>query len=106
MWTARTKGCSLVAWVVLMAFAAFAWSAAAGASAGHPLAQKSAACPAPFHATPSCRTATRESAERMLRHPVTLKSEACPAPFDAKTSCGFATVPADWARPDGRPLEN
>jgi len=41
----------------------------------------------------------------MLKHPVALKSEACPAPFDATTSCGVATVPADWARPDGRTLE-
>jgi pimeloyl-ACP methyl ester carboxylesterase len=41
----------------------------------------------------------------MLRHPVTLKAEACPAPFDATTRCGVATVPADWAKPDGRTLE-
>jgi pimeloyl-ACP methyl ester carboxylesterase len=51
------------------------------------------------------RTATPKSAERMLEHPVTLNSEACPAPFDATTSCGVATVPADWAKPDGRTLE-
>jgi pimeloyl-ACP methyl ester carboxylesterase len=54
---------------------------------------------------PSGRTATAKSAERMLEHPVTLKTEACPAPFDATTSCGVATVPADWAKPDGRTLE-
>jgi len=41
----------------------------------------------------------------MLEHPVTLRSEACPEPFDATTSCGVATIPADWARPDGRTLE-
>jgi pimeloyl-ACP methyl ester carboxylesterase len=41
----------------------------------------------------------------MLHHPVTLKTEACPAPFDATTRCGVATVPADWAKPDGRTLE-
>ena len=41
----------------------------------------------------------------MLRHPVTLRTEACPAPFDATTRCGVATVPANWARPDGRNLE-
>jgi pimeloyl-ACP methyl ester carboxylesterase len=51
------------------------------------------------------RTATPESAERMLEHPVTLETEACPAPFDATTRCGVATVPADWAKPDGRTLE-
>jgi pimeloyl-ACP methyl ester carboxylesterase len=51
------------------------------------------------------RTATPNSAERMLKHPVTLKTEACPAPFDATTRCGVATVPADWAKPDGRTLE-
>jgi len=53
---------------------------------------------------PSGRTATPGSAERMLRHPVTLKPRACPAPFDATTRCGVATVPADWAKPDGRTL--
>jgi hypothetical protein len=68
------------------------------------VALKSKPCPAPLHA-PSCRTATPKSAERMLRHPVRLKSEACPAPFDATTTCGVATVPADWAEPDGRTLE-
>jgi pimeloyl-ACP methyl ester carboxylesterase len=51
------------------------------------------------------RTATPKSAERMLSHPVTLKTEACPAPFDATTTCGLATVPANWAKPDGRTLE-
>ncbi|HET6919484.1 MAG TPA: alpha/beta fold hydrolase [Jiangellaceae bacterium] len=54
---------------------------------------------------PSGRTATPKSAERMLEHPVTLETEACPAPFDATTRCGVATVPADWAKPDGRTLE-
>jgi pimeloyl-ACP methyl ester carboxylesterase len=56
-------------------------------------------------APPTGRTATPKSAERMLRHPVTLKTEACPAPFDATTRCGVATVPADWAKPNGRNLE-
>ncbi len=51
------------------------------------------------------RTATPNSAERMLNHPVTVKTQACPAPFDATTSCGVATVPANWAKPDGRTLE-
>ncbi|HET6752351.1 MAG TPA: alpha/beta fold hydrolase [Jiangellaceae bacterium] len=51
------------------------------------------------------RTATPKSAERMLEHPITLMTEECPAPFDATTSCGVATVPADWAKPDGRTLE-
>ncbi len=107
MWTARTKTLSLItALAALLAFAAFVWGGAAGAaSARHPAPPKSEACPAPFAATPSCRTATPKSAERMLKHPVTLRSEACPAPFDATTSCGVATVPADWARPDGRTLE-
>jgi pimeloyl-ACP methyl ester carboxylesterase len=41
----------------------------------------------------------------MLKHPVTLDAEACPAPFDATTRCGVATVPANWAKPDGRTLE-
>jgi pimeloyl-ACP methyl ester carboxylesterase len=41
----------------------------------------------------------------MLKHPVTLGTEACPAPFDATTRCGVATVPANWAKPDGRTLE-
>ena len=54
---------------------------------------------------PSGRTATPKSAERMLEFPVTLETEACPAPFDATTRCGVATVPADWAKPDGRTLE-
>jgi pimeloyl-ACP methyl ester carboxylesterase len=54
---------------------------------------------------PSGRTATPKSAEHMLKHPVTLVTEACPAPFDATTRCGVATVPADWAKPDGRTLE-
>jgi pimeloyl-ACP methyl ester carboxylesterase len=54
---------------------------------------------------PNGRTATPKSAERMLRHPVTLKTQACPAPFDATTKCGVATVPANWAKPDGRTLE-
>src|SRR5919197_4533810 len=61
---------------------------------------------APAHADPTNgRTATPNSAERMLKHPVTLKTEACPAPFDATTSCGVATVPANWAKPDGRTLD-
>jgi pimeloyl-ACP methyl ester carboxylesterase len=51
------------------------------------------------------RTATPKSAERMLDYPVTLEAQACPAPFDATTRCGAATVPADWAKPDGRTLE-
>ena len=51
------------------------------------------------------RTATPRNAERMLEFPVTLVTEACPAPFDATTRCGVATVPADWAKPDGRTLE-
>jgi pimeloyl-ACP methyl ester carboxylesterase len=51
------------------------------------------------------RTATPKSAERMLEHPITLKTEACPEPFDATTTCGVATVPANWAKPDGRTLE-
>jgi pimeloyl-ACP methyl ester carboxylesterase len=107
MWKARTKIWSLiVAWAVLVALAVFAWSAAAGVvSSRQPATPKSETCPAPFAATPSCRTATPKSAERMLEHPVTLRSEACPEPFDATTSCGVATVPADWARPDGRTLE-
>jgi pimeloyl-ACP methyl ester carboxylesterase len=50
------------------------------------------------------RTATPKSAERMLEYPVTLDTEACPAPFDATTRCGLATVPANWAKPDGRTL--
>jgi pimeloyl-ACP methyl ester carboxylesterase len=54
---------------------------------------------------PSGRTATPKSAERMLEHPITLETEACPAPFDATTRCGLATVPADWAKPEGRTLE-
>ena len=54
---------------------------------------------------PSGRTATPKSAERMLEHPVLLETEVCPAPFDATTRCGVATVPADWAKPDGRTLE-
>jgi pimeloyl-ACP methyl ester carboxylesterase len=64
---------------------------------------------APAHADPTNaangRTATPNSAERMLTHPVTLTTEACPAPFDATTRCGVATVPANWAKPDGRTLE-
>jgi pimeloyl-ACP methyl ester carboxylesterase len=51
------------------------------------------------------RTATPKSAERMLEYPVTLAAQVCPAPFDATTRCGVATVPADWAKPDGRTLE-
>jgi pimeloyl-ACP methyl ester carboxylesterase len=51
------------------------------------------------------RTATPTSAERMLKHPVTLKTQACPAPFAATTRCGVATVPANWAKPDGRTLD-
>jgi pimeloyl-ACP methyl ester carboxylesterase len=51
------------------------------------------------------RTATPKSAERMLEYPVTLEAEACPAPFDATTRCGVATVPANWAKPDGRTLQ-
>jgi pimeloyl-ACP methyl ester carboxylesterase len=54
---------------------------------------------------PRGRTATPKGAERMLRHPVTLTTEACPAPFEATTNCGVATVPANWAKPDGRTLE-
>jgi pimeloyl-ACP methyl ester carboxylesterase len=50
-------------------------------------------------------TATPKSAERMLKHPITLKTEACPKPFDATTTCGVATVPANWANPDGRTLK-
>ena len=50
------------------------------------------------------RTATPKSAEQMLDYPVTLETEACPAPFDATTSCGVATVPANWAKPNGRTL--
>jgi pimeloyl-ACP methyl ester carboxylesterase len=50
------------------------------------------------------QTATPKSAERMLKYPVTLETEACPAPFDATTRCGVATVPANWAKPDGRTL--
>jgi hypothetical protein len=49
-------------------------------------------------------TATPKSAERMLEYPVTLETEACSAPFDATTRCGVATVPANWAKPDGRTL--
>ncbi|MGH8834142.1 MAG: alpha/beta fold hydrolase [Actinomycetes bacterium] len=41
----------------------------------------------------------------MLEYPVTLATQACPAPFDATTRCGVATVPANWAKPDGRTLE-
>jgi pimeloyl-ACP methyl ester carboxylesterase len=41
----------------------------------------------------------------MLDYPVTLVTEGCPAPFGASTRCGVATVPADWAKPDGRTLE-
>jgi pimeloyl-ACP methyl ester carboxylesterase len=51
------------------------------------------------------RTAAPKSAERMLDYPVMLEAQVCPAPFDAGTSCGVATVPADWAKPDGRTLE-
>jgi pimeloyl-ACP methyl ester carboxylesterase len=40
----------------------------------------------------------------MLEHPVTLETAACSAPFDATTRCGVATVPANWANPDGRTL--
>jgi pimeloyl-ACP methyl ester carboxylesterase len=107
MWKARTTSWSLIAaWVALVAFAVFAWSGVGGAaSVRQPSTPKSEACPASFAATPSCRTATPKTAERMLKHPVTLRSEACPEPFDATTSCGVATVPADWARPDGRTLE-
>jgi pimeloyl-ACP methyl ester carboxylesterase len=54
---------------------------------------------------PNGRTATPKSAERMLKHPVRLTTEACPAPFDATTRCGVATVPANWAKPDGRTLQ-
>ena len=107
MWAARTMSLSLIAALAaLVAFAAFSWSGAAGAaSARHPVPPKSETCPAPFAATPSCRTATPKSAERMLKHPVTLRSEACPEPFDATTSCGVATVPANWAKPYRRTLE-
>ncbi len=50
------------------------------------------------------RTASPESAERMLTHPVELTAEACPAPFDGASQCGRAAVPANWAEPDGRTL--
>jgi pimeloyl-ACP methyl ester carboxylesterase len=50
------------------------------------------------------QTATAKSAEKMLEYPVTLETEACPPPFDATTRCGVATVPANWAKPDGRTL--
>jgi pimeloyl-ACP methyl ester carboxylesterase len=79
--------------VVFTAFCADTASVAASAPAG-----AGQGWPAPG------RTATAKSAERMLGHPVTLKAEACPAPFDATTRCGVATVPADWAKPDGRTL--
>jgi pimeloyl-ACP methyl ester carboxylesterase len=107
MWTVRAKGSTrIVVWVALMTLAASAWSIGAGAaSARHPSALESEACPAPFAATPSCRTATPKSAERMLEHAVTLRGEACPEPFAATTSCGIATVPADWAKPDRRTLQ-
>src|SRR4051812_11860443 len=62
-------------------------------------------CPAPFHASSSCRTSSPRSAERMLRRPVALTEEACPPPFEATTSCGTAIVPANWAAPDGRTLQ-
>jgi pimeloyl-ACP methyl ester carboxylesterase len=80
--------------VVFTAFCADTASVAASAPAG----DAAGGWPAPG------RTATAKSAERMLRHPVTLKTEACPAPFDAATRCGVATVPANWAKPDGRTL--
>ena len=56
----------------------------------HPEERNNDGCPAPFHATPSCRTATPKTAERMLRHPVILRNEACPDPFDTATKCGVA----------------
>jgi pimeloyl-ACP methyl ester carboxylesterase len=101
MATVRTARIALAAagaaLLTLVAAAALAPGGAAGAS--------SETCPAPFLATPSCRTASPRTAERMLRqHPVTLRSEACPEPFGATTSCGVATVPADWAKPHGRTL--
>src|SRR6266508_4078666 len=107
MWTVRTRGWILIAaWAALVSSAVFAWSDAAGAaSTRQPATLRSETCPAPFAATPSCRTATPKTAERMLKHPITLMSEACPEPFDATTRCGVATVPADWAKPDGRTLE-
>jgi hypothetical protein len=80
--------------VVFTAFCADTASVAASAPAG----DAARGWPAPG------RTATAKSAERMLGHPVTLKAEACPAPFDAATRCGVATVPANWAKPDGRTL--
>lgn len=51
------------------------------------------------------RTATPTSAERMLASPITLARQPCPSPLDATTTCGVATVPANWAKPDGRTLE-
>ena len=113
MWTARTNAWSTVALAVLMALPLSAWSGAAAVAGqgtsehflGQAETRNNDGCPAPFHATPSCRTATPKTAERMLRHPVTLRSEVCPDPFDAATKCGVATVPANWAKPDGRTLE-
>jgi pimeloyl-ACP methyl ester carboxylesterase len=100
MSTARTPGFALVA-----SAAALVTLIAAAAASGGAAGASSETCPAPFLATPSCRTASPQTAERMLRqHPVTLRSEACPEPFDATTSCGVATVPADWAKPNGRTL--
>jgi pimeloyl-ACP methyl ester carboxylesterase len=98
---------ALTALVLATTFlAAFASSGAAEPRPlKHPGTSKHESCPAPFHATPSCRTATPKSAERMLRHPIALTTEACPAPFDATTTCGFATVPANWAKPHGRTLQ-
>jgi pimeloyl-ACP methyl ester carboxylesterase len=78
--------------IVLAAFGADTTAAAAAPAGG------TGGWPAPG------RTATATSAERMLRHPVTLKPEACPARFGAATRCGVATVPANWAEPDGRSL--
>jgi pimeloyl-ACP methyl ester carboxylesterase len=88
----RTGGFAVVAAVVLTALCLDATSLAAVASAGD----------AAGGWPPGGRTATPKSAERMLQHQVKLKTEACPAPFDATTSCGVATVPANWAKPDGR----
>ena len=110
MWTARTNAWSTVALAVLMALPLSAWSGAAAVAGqgtsehflGQAETRNNDGCPAPFHATPSCRTATPKTAERMLRHPVTLRSEVCPDPFDAATKCGVCDHPrelgeARWA---------
>jgi hypothetical protein len=46
-----------------------------------------------------------KNGERIFKHPVRLTTEACLAPFEATTRCGVATVPANWAKPDGRTLQ-